>query len=158
MLLQTWEKTNELEIREFKLTQLKHEAEEAEENMTNGSHLPVRLNGNGNGERWRGRGGQAESEERLNRLDRLDRLVIIKLAEISGRVKGGEAEYSVIIKVLPTDDHDRYKVRQKFRQVRGGEGGTLTRLLESNKSCFPQLLKFSKEVQVYMKIIKCMYM
>ena len=130
---------------------MKHEAEEAEENMTNGSHLPVRLNGNGNGEKWRGRGGQVESEERL------DRLVIIKLAEISGRVKGGEAEYSVIIKVLPTDDHDRYKVRQKFRQVRGA-GGRVIRLLKSNKSFFPQLLKFSKEVQVYMKIIKCMYM
>ena len=40
------------------------------------------------------------------------------------------------IKVLPTDDNERYKVKQKFRQ----------------------LLKFSKEVQVYMKIVKCMYM
>ena len=150
--MKTWEKTNELEIREFKLTQLKHEAEEGEENITNGSLPPVRLNGNGasNGERWRERGGRADSEERL------DRLVIIKLAEISGRVKGGEAEYSVIIKVLPTDDHDRYKVRHKFRQV---SCNTLICLLESIiKYCFPQLLKFSKEVQVYMKIIKCMYM
>ena len=68
------------------------------------------------------RAGLADSEERL------DRLVIIKLAEVTGLVKGGEAEYSVIIKVLPTDDHDRYKVRQKFRQVRrGGRGGHRTR-------------------------------
>ena len=116
LLLQTWEKTNELEIREFKLTQLKHEAEEAEEAARNGgssSLPPARLNGSAsNGEeRRRGRAEQADSEERL------DRLVIIKLAEISGLVKGGQADYSVIIKVLPTDDHDRYKVRHKFRQV-----------------------------------------
>ena len=51
-------------------------------------------------------------------------------------VKGLDKDYSVIIKVLPTDDNERYKVKHKFRQ----------------------LLKFSKEVQVYMKIIKCMYM
>ena len=45
LLLQTWEKTNELEIREFKLTQLKHEAEEAEEAARNGgsSSLPPAL-------------------------------------------------------------------------------------------------------------------
>ena len=40
------------------------------------------------------------------------------------------------LKVLPTDDNQRYRVKHKFRQ----------------------LLKFSKEVQVYMKIVKCMYM
>ena len=62
--------------------------------------------------------------------------VILKLAEISAMVKGLDKDYSVIIKVLPTDDNERYKVKHKFRQ----------------------LLKFSKEVQVYMKIIKCMYM
>ena len=62
--------------------------------------------------------------------------VTLKLAEISGVVKGEDKDYSVIIKVLPTDDNERYKVKHKFRQ----------------------LLKFSKEVQVYMKIIKCMYM
>ena len=157
IILQTWEKTNELQIREFKLTQLKHEGEEGEETSRNGSHgsqgsqasLPARLNGASNGEeRWRGRAGQGEREERL------ERLVIIKLAEISGLVKGGQAEYSVIIKVLPTDDHDRYKVRHKFRQVSALWWPADTK----TKYCLPQLLKFSKEVQVYMKIIKCMYM
>ena len=58
------------------------------------------------------------------------------MAEISARVKGSEKDYSVIIKVLPTDDDERYQVKHKFKQ----------------------LLKFSKEVQVYMKIIKCMFM
>ena len=61
---------------------------------------------------------------------------ILKTAEITAVVKGELREYSVIIKVLPTDDSERYNVKHKFRQ----------------------LLKFSKEVQVYMKIIKCMYM
>ena len=156
IILQTWEKTNELQIREFKLTQLKHETEETEETTRNGSNgsngsLPARLNGASNGERWRGgrgRAGQADSQESL------ERLVIIKLAEISGLVKGGQAEYSVIIKVLPTDDHDRYKVRHKFRQVSALWWPADTK----TKYCLPQLLKFSKEVQVYMKIIKCMYM
>ena len=72
---------------------------------SNGSQA-VRSNGTTN--------GQSSSHLR----EETDRLVIIKLAEITGLVKGTEEEYSVIIKVLPTDDNDRYKVKQKFRQVK----------------------------------------
>ena len=72
---------------------------------SNGSQA-VRSNGTTN--------GQSSSHPR----EETDRLVMIKLAEITGLVKGAEEEYSVIIKVLPTDDNDRYKVKQKFRQVK----------------------------------------
>ena len=72
---------------------------------SNGSQA-VRSNGTTN--------GQSSSPPR----EETDRLVMIKLAEITGLVKGAEEEYSVIIKVLPTDDNDRYKVKQKFRQVK----------------------------------------
>ena len=110
--------------------------------LENGS-LGVKVNGASNGESSREEGEERERE----------RLVTIKLAEITGVVKGLEEEYSVIIKVLPTDDNERYKVRHKFRQVRPSQ-----HFSDCLNKFSPQLLKFSKEVQVYMKIIKCMYM
>jgi len=125
-IFKTWEKTNDLEIKEFKLTQLKHDTSVLNvENGGLGSVSLIRLNGASNGQC--GSHHQQDTD--------IDRLVILKLAEISAMVKGLDKDYSVIIKVLPTDDNERYKVKHKFRQ----------------------LLKFSKEVQVYMKIIKCMY-
>ena len=47
-------------------------------------------------------------------------------------VGGKPKTYSVVIKVLPTDDHERHTSRKKFLD----------------------LLKFSKEVQVYGRILR----
>ena len=46
-----------------------------------------------------------------------------------------EKEYSLVVKVLPTDDTERYSIKHKFKQ----------------------LLRFSKEVQVYMEIVNPMF-
>ena len=51
------------------------------------------------------------------------------------RVKNVAKSYSLIVKVLPTDDNERYSIKYKFKQ----------------------LLKFSKEVQVYMEIVRKMF-
>ena len=50
---------------------------------------------------------------------------VLKKADVDMKVGGKAKKYSVVIKVLPTDDPERHTSRRKFRQ----------------------LLKFSKEVQ-----------
>lgn len=114
-IFKTWEKTNDLEVTLFKFTPLKR----GDANLVkNGGPGLQMIQGT------EGVEGAGEPP-----------LAILKSADIRAVVKGVEVDYSVIIKVLPTDDSSRYRVKHKFRQ----------------------LLKFSKEVQVYMKIIKCMY-
>ena len=54
---------------------------------------------------------------------------------VSINVKNAEKSYSLVVKVLPTDDNERYSIKYKFKQ----------------------LLKFSKEVQVYTEIVKNMF-
>lgn len=51
---------------------------------------------------------------------------MLKRADVELKVGGKPKKYSVVIKVLPTDDPERHTSRRKFRA----------------------LLKFSKEVQV----------
>jgi len=114
-IFKSWEKTNDLEVTLFKFTPLKR-----------GDASLVKNGGPGLQMIQGGEGQEGAGEPPL---------AILKSADIRALVKGVEVDYSVIIKVLPTDDSSRYRVKHKFRQ----------------------LLKFSKEVQVYMKIIKCMY-
>ena len=54
---------------------------------------------------------------------------------VSINVMNVEKDYSLIVKVLPTDDNERYSIKHKFKQ----------------------LLRFSKEVQVYMEIVNPMF-
>lgn len=54
---------------------------------------------------------------------------------MSINVMNTEKEYNLVVKVLPTDDKERYSIKHKFKQ----------------------LLRFSKEVQVYMEIIRPMF-
>ena len=59
---------------------------------------------------------------------------VLKKADVDLKVGGKAKTYSVVIKVLPTDDHERHTSRRKFMD----------------------LLKFSKEVQVYGRVLRCM--
>ena len=59
---------------------------------------------------------------------------VLKKADVNMLVGGKPKLYSVVIKVLPTDDVERHTSRRKFSD----------------------LLKFSKEVQVYCQAIRCM--
>jgi len=130
-IFKSWEKTNDLEIRVFKFTPLKHEDLSLIRNGGPGG-IPHLNNGSSNA---CGSPSNGHSHHGPNEYEHMERLAILKTAEITAVVKGELRDYSVIIKVLPTDDSERYNAKHKFRQ----------------------LLKFSKEVQVYMKIIKCMY-
>ena len=57
---------------------------------------------------------------------------VLKKADVDLMVGGKPKTYSVVIKVLPTDDHERHTSRKKFLD----------------------LLKFSKEVQVYGRVLR----
>ena len=57
---------------------------------------------------------------------------MLKKADVDLMVGGKPKTYSVVIKVLPTDDHERHTSRKKFLD----------------------LLKFSKEVQVYGRVLR----
>lgn len=59
---------------------------------------------------------------------------VLKKAEVDLKVNGKPKQYSVIIKVLPTDDPSRHCDRRKFYY----------------------LMKFGKEAQVYHDVIQCM--
>ena len=59
---------------------------------------------------------------------------VLKKADVELLVGGKKKVYSVVIKVLPTDDMERHTSRRKFSD----------------------LLKFSKEVQVYCQALRCM--
>ena len=59
---------------------------------------------------------------------------VLKKADVELLVGGKKKVYSVVIKVLPTDDVERHTSRRKFSD----------------------LLKFSKEVQVYCQALRCM--
>ncbi len=59
---------------------------------------------------------------------------VLKKADVELKVGGKTKIYSVVIKVLPTDDVERHTSRRKFSD----------------------LLKFSKEVQVYCQALRCM--
>ena len=59
---------------------------------------------------------------------------VLKKADVDLLVGGKPKLYSVVIKVLPTDDVERHTSRRKFSD----------------------LLKFSKEVQVYCQALRCM--
>lgn len=59
---------------------------------------------------------------------------VLKRADVDLKVGGKPKKYSVVIKVLPTDDPERHTNGRKFRE----------------------LLKFSKEVQVYQNVIHSM--
>jgi hypothetical protein len=59
---------------------------------------------------------------------------VLKKADVELMVGGKAKVYSVVIKVLPTDDVERHTSRRKFSD----------------------LLKFSKEVQVYCQALRCM--
>lgn len=59
---------------------------------------------------------------------------VLKKADVELLVGGEKKVYSVVIKVLPTDDMERHTSRRKFSD----------------------LLKFSKEVQVYCQALRCM--
>lgn len=59
---------------------------------------------------------------------------VLKRADVDLKVGGKSKKYSVVIKVLPTDDPERHTNGRKFRE----------------------LLKFSKEVQVYQNVIHSM--
>jgi len=62
-------------------------------------------------------------------------LAVLKQVTVSINVMNVEKDYSLIVKVLPTDDNERYSIKHKFKQ----------------------LLRFSKEVQVYMEIVNPMF-
>ncbi len=59
---------------------------------------------------------------------------VLKRADVKLKAGGKDKEYSVVIKVLPTDDSERHSDRRKFHA----------------------LLKFSKEVQVYAGVLHSM--
>lgn len=61
-------------------------------------------------------------------------LAVLRQVEVELEVGGNLKQLSLILKVLPTDDEERYLTPHKFQQ----------------------LLRFSKEVQVYLTIVEPM--
>ena len=129
------EKTADLYVTDFKFEQLNKKIKQRHQSnsiatCTRPSAPPLDGGSNGNGN------GSCKSEETASANDEEDEETfrVLKKADVALQVGGKPKRYSVIIKVLPTDDPERHTDRAKFRA----------------------LLKFSKEVQVYANVIRSM--
>lgn len=132
------EKTADLEVIDFKFEQLNH--------LRSGNNS--RLVGNCSSSSSTSRPLIKGSSRQQNGLDEDDILsdssgdpaaftppfTVLKKADVELKVGGKAKTISVVIKVLPTDDVERHTCRRKFAD----------------------LLKFSKEVQVYCQALRCM--
>jgi len=78
-------------------------------------------------------GGEEEDLPR-NSFVATRNMAILKRVKVELVVGNGEKFYSLVVKVLPTEDSERHTVRQKFRQV----------------------VRFSKEVEVYTGVVHAM--
>ena len=120
------EKTADIEVTDFKFEQLNHLRAQYHKNANRAGNqrLPpdpgvesdgsLEATGNSNGNN--------------------SPFTVLKKADVELMVGGKKKIYSVVIKVLPTDDCERHTSRRKFSD----------------------LLKFSKEVQVYCQALRCM--
>jgi len=79
--------------------------------------------------------GPLEEKEKKKQYHQYKSLTVLRQVNVSINVMNTEKEYNLVVKVLPTDDKERYSIKHKFKQ----------------------LLRFSKEVQVYMEIIRPMF-
>ena len=123
-IFQPVEKTADLVVTDFKFEQLDGKGRKKNENNNRPTpSAPPLSDGNGNGSTT------TTEEEEIAASFR-----VLKKADVDLKVGGKPKQYSVIIKVLPTDDPERHTDQTKFQE----------------------LLKFSKEVQVYANVIRSM--
>merc|ERR550532_3965646 len=118
-IFQPVEKTADIEVTDFKFEQL--------------NHLRAQYQQDKRGQRGRSDPG-VESDTSDSRDGPNSPFTVLKKADVELLVGGKKKVYSVVIKVLPTDDCERHTSRRKFSD----------------------LLKFSKEVQVYCQALRCM--
>jgi len=81
------------------------------------------------------KGGEEEVDILWNSSVATRDMAILKRVKVELMVGNEEKFYSLVVKVLPTEDSERHSVRQKFRQV----------------------VRFSKEVEVYTGVVEAMW-
>ena len=121
------EKTADIEVTDFKFEQLNHLRAQYHKNNANRANqrLPPDPGVESDGS-LEATGGNSNGNN--------SPFTVLKKADVELMVGGKKKIYSVVIKVLPTDDCERHTSRRKFSD----------------------LLKFSKEVQVYCQALRCM--
>ncbi|CAB4065965.1 unnamed protein product [Lepeophtheirus salmonis] len=141
-----FEKTADLVVMDFKFEQMSHLRNSLPAGsstgipLSNTSSKPVNGKHNGNDSLSDALKSDKDEydfdEEEMNDSNNIceKHFTVLKRATVNLLVQGKPKTYSVVIKVLPTDDSERYTTRSKFEQ----------------------LLKFSKEVQVYLRVVQCM--
>ena len=122
------EKTADIEVTDFKFEQLNHLRAQYHKNanrVAGNQRLPPDPGVESDGS-LEATGGNSNGNN--------SPFTVLKKADVELMVGGKKKIYSVVIKVLPTDDCERHTSRRKFSD----------------------LLKFSKEVQVYCQALRCM--
>ena len=121
------EKTADIEVTDFKFEQLNHlRAQYHKSQSSRGQSAAHRLPPDP--------GVESDGSLDANNANGNSPFTVLKKADVELLVGGKKKMYSVVIKVLPTDDCERHTSRRKFSD----------------------LLKFSKEVQVYCQALRCM--
>ena len=120
------EKTADIEVTDFKFEQLNHLRAQYRSTASNKPQhrIPPDPGVESDGSASNEAGGHNGNSP----------FTVLKKADVELLVGGKKKIYSVVIKVLPTDDCERHTSRRKFSD----------------------LLKFSKEVQVYCQALRCM--